>query len=62
MTEEDYYNLHKECPNCKNSKGLPTTMRYYDVANGEKDYNKAHCITCDWIGVVDDLIEMPARK
>lgn len=67
QAKNEYYENHKRCPKCMESKFRWQTLVGYimhvDRIDEYKDLNESHC-RCGWVGSVHDLlpIDLPKQK
>lgn len=54
--QERYYDNHKRCPNCGNTKLSQTYVGFIIQSPHDTDTNKVTC-KCGWTGIVHDLVE-----
>lgn len=55
-SQEEYYQLHKHCPNCGNDKSSSTYVGYIFIKDKPfKNENLREC-SCGWTGITDDLV------
>lgn len=59
MPDQAYYEQHKVCPNCHDTRFQQTTLGYFTTA--ERDNNNVRC-SCGWVGRVHHLVPEPPPK